>query len=422
MSDLATEAEARILISRDLALGDYTLGSGKTLPNICWALWPIQAIKPDTRAAIVSILKNRTKRELEVGPLAHTDALGYAIASCPTLDPERLLGKLANYTNPSPVLDGDACWNPVHCDTLVETVQIMAQCCRENNVTGRTRINDSSVEKRLLDQRRHLKAGGYDFSKESRDTTTIEHSRFSARQDSPETQNRKRLEGWRKPTLSAIAPPQRPGQSLAEAVCRRAVQDCESEPGAAAVAMLITAAILPKSLGIAKIEILNCSAVVASPTNHPTVDTYVDSDLHMPRSDRFCRFTTVGVAKSIVRHLERFRPIELRARSEEWLNNIHPTLTLSRLEQCLLFQFPVWFNTPAIYYDIGLDPNPNSIVGWRSYLTWNPETWAHRITPLLRRFDPAFSLPDNLVDLPLACRGESLGMVQFRHTAKQLRI
>ena len=64
----------RILINRDLALEQYTLGSDR-------GLLYISAIQADTRGVIADILKNRSKRELEVAPRAHTDALGYAIAS-----------------------------------------------------------------------------------------------------------------------------------------------------------------------------------------------------------------------------------------------------------------------------------------------------------------------------------------------------
>ena len=476
------EEIVRDLIGRDLNLSGYTLGYLCGLPKICLAIWPF--VKEEARAAIANFVKNRAKRDLEVAPLAHTDPIGYAITSCPSLYPKRLLEQLVHCENPHVILNDHKSWNRVHLDTLMGTLEIMMCCCRENKVTGRARIDDSSLEKRLLDQRRHLRASGYDWSifevepdlqqakwsdferrryaalqflevsgdrglrsrisknwwdpvihrigarkvcfaarlrefqgipeivrrsaivdlasipdiEASSESSPIEHHLLG--QQWPSQERRKHLASFWMPSLSAISPPQHPGRSLAEEICGRAKEECENDPGAAAAAMLITAALPPKLLEIAKFKFLNGSAIISTPATHPTVDTYVDSELHIGRTNEFCRFSTVRLAQLTLGYLEIHGPILLNAKCESWLKEIHRDLTLSRLGQSLRYQFPVWFNVPAIYYEIGLNSSPKSIVGWRSYVLWNPKAWAHRVTAMMHRFDPDFQLPDDLAERP----------------------
>lgn len=159
--------------------------------------------------------------------------------------------------------------------------------------------------------------------------------------------------------------------------------------GAALVAAMIAGAVLPELWREAEICFGPSAAAIRSRIEHPAGANVSPSHLHFQTGNMFCRFVPLRIAHLMFVH--RSLAIEvLVAHANSWLKHKLPSLTVARLRDNLMWHLPTALGIPSIYWRLGLDPDPTSVNGDRSYIAWHPLQYENVMNPFYLSMDPQF--------------------------------
>lgn len=195
------------------------------------------------------------------------------------------------------------------------------------------------------------------------------------------------------PSLSRLSEPGHPCHPEILHLLHRASAELD-HPGAAAVALLITAAAKPWETLLEDIVITPHGAVLNRPVKLWQDSISVDGTIHRPVEPRLATFTTRDIGMWTQKHLT-LPTRELQARSEQWMSENSRGISLSALCSSLTFNWPLWADMPAIYYGLGLSPLAENRSGWMHYVHYDPAQWEGPVLKLLTSIDPGYRFPES---------------------------
>lgn len=202
------------------------------------------------------------------------------------------------------------------------------------------------------------------------------------------------------PTLSRTRMPGQ-GATLCPSIeiAMELVEACQnhmSEPGPAGILCTITGAVPPDKLHSKSFEVLDNSTIIRTITKPVNIPVPTDADLHRPTSHIFASITTHKIGKTVKELLSTMSAEQLQQEADNWLKrNSQFKFTFKGFCKTLRYNFPLWMDLPAVYYDIGLAEASNSTPAWRHYINYRLEDFGPPVARFLRSyFDSSFILPN----------------------------
>ncbi len=191
------------------------------------------------------------------------------------------------------------------------------------------------------------------------------------------------------PSLSRVAGPGIPCFPELRSLLRTACSSLE-QPGAVAVAFLISSAVKPWEILPQNIQLRSACAVIQRPVKLWQDSLVVDTTIHRLPTKTFVSFTTKGIGAAIQRQLEAGNT-DLQCEASAWLEANSLGITIPSLCSALLHNFPLWTKIPAIYYELGINALRQNRPGWMHYIHYDPSNCLPVITKLCRtEIDPNF--------------------------------
>ena len=382
--------------------------------------------------------------EILESPFENECPLGFIVARNPCSDLHQLPSVLraAHRANASPLL----IWNPVHIETLPETLDLVFATCVMCGLDGTCKIQSGAVRRRILDQHRHLQADAYSsdrsplddaqrsastgssisvsFAKRrllalrriaEQETTKFKNDIFAripgdwwaasvAKRGSPfqtlQTHLRSHPQRVRKylfftepenirakcspeaisekvlrnadkiPSLSRFSGPGLPCWPELQQLIRVANSSLE-QPGAAVVALLISAATKAWEITLPQVQIQASCTVIELPVRLWQDSLVIDGTIHRETTKEFVSFTTKAIGQSIFTHLSN-PGLNLESEAAAWLAANSRGIKLSTLCATLLYHIPLWAKMPATYFELGLNSLSENRPGWMHYIHYDP--------------------------------------------------
>jgi len=168
------------------------------------------------------------------------------------------------------------------------------------------------------------------------------------------------------------------------------------EAGPAAILCVITAAVPPDKLNSVSIEVLENSTVIRTATKLVNIPVPTDLDLHRPTSLTFTSVTTRQIGTVVRDLLSTMSAEQLQWEADNWLKrNPRFKFTFNGFCQTLRYNFPLWMDLPAVYYDLGLREVTECMPGWRHYINYSLQDFGAPIAQFIaKNFDSSFILPE----------------------------